>query len=126
VETTEWFSEDQATFGDRVAGAREAAGLTQKQLAGKIGIKLTTLRGWEDDLTEPRANKLQMLAGLLGVSMTWLLTGQGEGPTEPTEDEISPGVADILSQIRELRVQMQDNVKKMGQLERQLRAALKE
>ena len=29
----DWFSEAAATFGDRVAGAREAAAMTQEQLA---------------------------------------------------------------------------------------------
>ena len=58
-----WFSDEQATFGDRVAGARDAAGLTQDQLAEKLGVKPSTVRDWEDDVSEPRSNKLQMMAG---------------------------------------------------------------
>ena len=44
-----WYSEEQATFGDRVAGARDAVGLSQAELARKLGIKLKTLRAWEED-----------------------------------------------------------------------------
>ena len=122
-----WYSDDQATFGDRLAGARDAASLTQKELAAKLGIKLKTLKAWENDLTEPRANKLSMVSGLLGVSMTWLLTGEGEGPTEPAENgDIAPDVLNLLSEVRDLRVQMTRNAERLGQLEKRLRAALKE
>ena len=74
-----WYSEEAATFGDRVTGAREALGLSEDALARKLGVKLKTVRAWEGDLAEPRANKLQMLAGILNVSIMWLLTGQGDG-----------------------------------------------
>ena len=122
-----WYSDDQATFGDRLAGARDAASMTQKELAAKLGIKLKTLKAWENDLTEPRANKLSMVSGLLGVSMTWLLTGEGEGPTEPAENgDIAPDVLNLLSEVRDLRVQMTRNAERLGQLEKRLRAALKE
>jgi len=80
---TDWYGADTATFGDRVAAAREAAGMTQKQLAKRLGVKLPTVRGWEEDLSEPRANKLSMMAGLLNVSIVWLLTGEGEGGVPP-------------------------------------------
>jgi len=65
---SDWFGPESATFGDRVAGAREAAGMTQAQLARRLGIKKTTLSGWEQDLSEPRANRLSMMAGLVNVS----------------------------------------------------------
>ena len=80
---SDWYGPETATFGDRVAGAREAAGMTQSQLARLLGVKKSTLIGWEDDISEPRANKLQMMAGLLNVSIMWLLTGEGDGTANP-------------------------------------------
>ncbi len=122
-----WFSEEQATFGDRLAGAREAAGLTQKTLASKLGVKLETLIDWEDDIKEPRANRVQMVSGILGVSIGWLLTGIGEGPTEPADSAVVPaGVTDILTEIRTLRTQMVQQLDKLAQLEKSLRIALKD
>ncbi|MFB1026184.1 MAG: helix-turn-helix transcriptional regulator, partial [Octadecabacter sp.] len=53
--TQNWYSEETATFGDRLAAARDVAQLTQKELAQRVGIKVSTLRNWEDDLSEPRA-----------------------------------------------------------------------
>jgi HTH-type transcriptional regulator, cell division transcriptional repressor len=50
-----WFSADATTFGDRLAGAREAAGLSQAALAKRIGLKTATMEAWENDVKEPRA-----------------------------------------------------------------------
>ncbi|MEZ5913851.1 MAG: helix-turn-helix transcriptional regulator, partial [Paracoccaceae bacterium] len=33
-----WYSEEAATFGDRLAAAREAAGLSQAELAQRLGV----------------------------------------------------------------------------------------
>ena len=70
-----WYDPEATTFGDRMTGAREASGLSQSELAKRLGVKVKTIRAWENDQSEPRANKLQMLAGLLGVSIMWLLSG---------------------------------------------------
>ena len=122
-----WYSEDAATFGDRVAAAREAAGMSQAQLARRMGIKLGTLQSWEQDLNEPRANKLQMMAGLLNVSLMWLLNGEGDGLDGPPEEEdIAPEVSALLGELRELRIQIKSSGDKLARLEKRLRAALKE
>jgi len=38
-------------------------------------VKSKTLENWENDRSEPRADKLMKLAGLLQVPLIWLLTG---------------------------------------------------
>lgn len=126
-EDQNWFSEDTATFGDRLAGAREAAGLSQAAFAGKLGVKPAVIAGWEDDLKEPRANRLSMVAGILGVSITWLLTGQGEGPEAPDlDDAMTDDLLDLLAEMRALRGQITASGDKLGRLEKRLRSALKE
>jgi len=123
----DWFGPDTATFGDRVAGAREAAGMTQSQLARRLGIKKITLSGWEQDLSEPRANKLSMLAGLLNVSIVWLLTGEGEGMTAPADDAVTaPDFSGVLAELREIRTAMRANAERAGRLEKKLRLLLQE
>ena len=127
-DTTDWYGPDAATFGDRIAAAREAAGMGQEKLARRLGVKLKTLHGWENDLAEPRANKLQMLAGLLNVSIVWLLTGEGEGISGPDETEaaLPADVNDALLEIRALKTQMQTAGDRLGRLEKTLRQLLKE
>ncbi|MBV7410299.1 helix-turn-helix domain-containing protein [Maritimibacter sp. DP1N21-5] len=120
-----WYSDEAATFGDRLAAARDNAGLTQKDLAKRIGVKTKTLCAWEDDLTEPRANRLQMISGVLGVSLGWLLTGVGDGVTPPDDiQELTPAAKDILLEIRELRGDMSDASKRLATLEKRLRRVL--
>ena len=124
-DSTDWFSEETATFGDRLAAAREAASLTQKELALKVGIKLSTLRNWENDLSEPRANRLNMLAGLLGVSLSWLLTGEGEGVLLSDDGEgMSADVGALLTELRAARAQISSTNDRLALIEKRLREAL--
>jgi transcriptional regulator with XRE-family HTH domain len=121
-----WFSDEAATFGDRLAGAREAAGHSQASVAKQIGVKTITIEGWENDVKEPRANRLQMLSGMLGVSLVWLLTGEGDGPEEPTALQTDDAdIAGILGQMRRLRTEMAQAANDMGRLEKQLRLMLR-
>lgn len=115
-----WYSEDAATFGDRLAAARETSGMTQKVLARRMGVALKTVEGWENDMREPRANKLQMMSGLLDVSMSWLLTGVGNGPIAEVEPE-TPEMAELLGEMRALRTEMQRGAERLGVLEKRLK-----
>ena len=121
----DWYSAEAATFGDRVSGAREQAGMTQKQLAKRLGVRIATLRSWEADLSEPRANRLSMMAGLLNVSMMWLINGEGEGLDAPAEAEpLSTEMRDILTEVRDLRADLLARAEQVGRLEKRLRAAM--
>lgn len=119
-----WYSNDAATFGDRVAAAREAQGLSQKDLSKKLGIGLKTLEGWENDMAEPRANKLQMLAGVLNVSLSWILTGDGQAPEDVLSEDDQLDLVDLMSEMRVLRTQMAQAADRMGVLEKRLKTAI--
>ena len=110
------------TFGDRLAGARDAAGMSQAQLARRLGVKKATLAHWEEDLSEPRANRLSMLAGLLNVSIMWLLTGEGEGTSAPESGvpEI-PDLSSVVAELRAIRADMRANAERAARLEKRLR-----
>lgn len=121
----DWYGPDAATFGDRVSAAREQAGLSQAELARRLGVRQSTLRGWEDDHSEPRANRLSMLAGLLNVSMMWLINGEGEGIGAPEDRQSMPeDINDILTEMRSLRTDLLKRAENLGRLEKRLRRAL--
>lgn len=122
----DWFDPDATTFGDRLAGAREAAGMTQKEMAQRLGVKLKTLQGWEDDVTEPRANKLSTVSGLLNVSLRWLLMAEGDGPEPPAETEPDADVTAMMTEIRALRTQIVGTAERLGRLEKNLRKVLQD
>lgn len=87
TETTDY------TLGERICRARDAAGLSTAQLARRLGVKSSTLQGWESDRSEPRSNKLVLLAGVLNVSPTWLLVGRGSSPME--EDVVLTDIENV-------------------------------
>ena len=111
-----WFDPEATTFGDRLAGAREAAGLDQKAMAERLGVRLKTLRAWENDQAEPRANRLSIMAGMLNVTIRWLMNGDGEGPSTA-----APASADLLSEVSALRREADAMSDRLARLERRLR-----
>lgn len=70
------------TLGMRIRQARDARGLSARQLATRISVRPSTLEKWERGSSEPRANKLLILAGILGVPLLWLLNGNASASAD--------------------------------------------
>lgn len=120
-----WYGPEVATFGDRLAAARESAGMDQSQMAKRLGVKLSTLKSWEDDMAEPRANRLSMMAGLLNVSMMWLINGEGDGIEGPVEVEPLPNnMLDLLTELRAVKGDMTKTAERLARLEKKLRSSM--
>jgi transcriptional regulator with XRE-family HTH domain len=73
-------------FGQRLYELREAAGLTQAQVAAKLGISHRAYAFWEREPTAVRAEQLATLAEMFGVTADFLVGRQsskqrGSGPT---------------------------------------------
>jgi HTH-type transcriptional regulator, cell division transcriptional repressor len=70
------------SFGERLKRAREGAGLTQEELAAKVGIDQVQISKYEKSRTNPRALRLEPIADAIGdvAYLTWLLTGSGKVP----------------------------------------------
>ncbi len=66
----------QPPIGPRITVARENAGLSIDALARRIGVEPGSVAAWERDERIPRANRLQMMAGVLDVNLAWLLLGR--------------------------------------------------
>ncbi|MAZ16509.1 MAG: transcriptional regulator [Ahrensia sp.] len=81
---------DTDTLGGRLSRARDSSGMSTAQFARRLGVKTATVQAWENDRSEPRANRLSMIAGLLNVGLPWLLYGVGEAPPDdPRNDAIT-------------------------------------
>ena len=59
--------------GKMICTARETAGLTQKELAKKSGIALSSLRRYEADLRQPTIRILEKIAKALNITLAMLL-----------------------------------------------------
>lgn len=69
-------------IGGRIRIARTSAGFTQESLAHKVGVVASTVRGWDIGERIPPADRVADVASACGVSIEWLLTGEGAGPGE--------------------------------------------
>lgn len=64
-------------IGSRIREAVEQLGLTLKQAADKTGLPYSSLQNWAGGHREPRPEALITIGSRLGISIDWLLTGQG-------------------------------------------------
>jgi|TARA_B110000977_G_C10815992_1_gene392204 transcriptional regulator with XRE-family HTH domain len=120
-EQNDYFNEANATFGDRLAAARQAKGLDVDGLSEKLGVDVETVKVWERDADMPHANRIQMLAGLLNVSMVWLVSGEGNGTSEVADTFERPvGVNDALGEISQLKATLSGAVEKLDKLQERL------
>lgn len=78
---------DEKTIAERLGEARELRGLTTGELARLIGVRVATLKAWEAGTSVPRANRLQMIAGILNVPLTWLFGGVS---AHAPEEDLAP------------------------------------
>ena len=63
----------EVTLGKRIAANRKRLGLTQDQLAEKLGITAQAVSKWENDLSCPDISILPKLADIFGISVSKLL-----------------------------------------------------
>lgn len=64
-------------FGEKIKAARKAVGMTQKQLAEKIGVANTTVSNWEKNANRPDPDQIELLCGLLNIAPS-ILFGEKE------------------------------------------------
>jgi transcriptional regulator with XRE-family HTH domain len=83
--------ETTTSMGERIRAAREAAGLSQDQLAELTGMSKTTVSNWERGVMNPRVRELPDLRLHLKTSIDYLVCGDAPGTparlyaAEPTE-----------------------------------------
>ncbi|MBI3885905.1 MAG: helix-turn-helix transcriptional regulator [Opitutae bacterium] len=80
-------------FGERLRFARSGAGLTQVQLAEKMGKGAATISDWEKSKAEPSLEEIVRLGTLLGVDPRRLAFGfsvRSEVVEEPAADHMAP------------------------------------
>lgn len=61
------------TTGERIKVARKAVGMTQAELAKKLGISYVGVSQWENNLRNPKLETIQKIANALNVPFTSLL-----------------------------------------------------
>lgn len=64
------------TIGSRISRCRKEQGLTQEELAARMGVSPQAVSKWENDVSCPDISLLPQLCGTLGITSDELLTGR--------------------------------------------------
>ena len=80
------------TFGMMVSSLRKEKGMTQLELADKMGVTDKAVSKWERDLSYPDINSISKLAEILGVSVDELM----QNKTNVKENENSKDLVNTI------------------------------
>src|SRR3989304_3076994 len=77
-------------IGDRLKTARKKVGITQGELAKRVGVSLQTLNKYERGHRTPDARLLGIIVKELGCDPGWLLSGEDKiyAPPEPSGENL--------------------------------------
>jgi transcriptional regulator with XRE-family HTH domain len=99
-------------MGAHLAQLREAAGLTQKQLAEKLNVPLSNITFWERSDKPPRAEMLPKMAHAFGVTVDALLKLQ---PVKPKKTVAKGRLQEVFEQVSNLPRRQQQKVVEMAE-----------
>ncbi|NBA56471.1 XRE family transcriptional regulator [Enterococcus hirae] len=80
-------------IGAQISLLRKKFGLTQEDLANKLGFSKQTISNWETGLKTPRMGAIQKIADLFNVSKSFIIEGIEEAPSTSIEkiyNQLSP------------------------------------
>lgn len=63
------------SLGDKLLDLRKKAGLSQEDVADRLGVSRQTVSKWETDQTVPELIKVKLLSQLYNVSYDYLISG---------------------------------------------------
>ncbi|WP_421289484.1 LexA family protein [Aeromonas veronii] len=81
-------------INERIKQTRKRLGYSQEILGSRVGVSRVSISQWERGENTPNGRYLNDLAAALGVTVDWLLTGEGEG-TVTSAPEVIPGYHNV-------------------------------
>lgn len=106
-------ADSPSEVGARIAEARTNAEMSREALGLHLGVRADTISRWERGKSSPRPNHLDRVAGVLGVSLSWLVMGWGEAPSDEELDE-------VREELTTVRQSLQDALAAVDRMERRL------
>ena len=91
---------EPGAIGERIARARELAGLRQEDLADLLGVSTRTVQNYEAGATGAHKH-LRLIAEITAVRLPWLLHGEEPAQGDRENDRLT-ALQGQVSEIREL------------------------
>lgn len=82
-----------AFVGKRIRQRRWMVGVTQQQLADKVGIKFQQIQKYETGMNRVSASRLWDIAQVLGVEIAYFFDGIGQGEDRVEDAPSAPALA---------------------------------
>ncbi len=89
------------TFSEKLLELRRKEGLSQEQLADRLGVTRQSVSKWESGAAVPELSKLVALSDLFSVSVDYLVKDRLEEPERPAEAP-PPSTAKLEEQMEEI------------------------
>lgn len=91
------------TFSEKLLELRRREGLSQEQLAERLGVTRQSVSKWEGGTAVPELGKLVALSDLFSVSVDYLVKDRLEEPESPAEPPAAPAsTAKLEEQVEEI------------------------
>lgn len=87
------------SIGQKIALKRKESGLTQEELAEKIGVSSQAVSKWENDLSYPDITSLPLISKILGISIDELLSNEKTADIQLIPSEKRKNLEDMLLRI---------------------------
>ncbi|UCM49373.1 LexA family protein [Aeromonas caviae] len=76
-------------INERIKQTRKRLGYSQEILGSRVGVSRVSISQWERGENTPNGRYLNELAAALGVTVDWLLTGEGDAVVSPREQQVA-------------------------------------
>jgi len=80
-------------LSEKIYSLRRKNGLSQEQLAEKIGVSRQAVSKWEGGLSTPELDKLKALSKCFHITIDELIGNEGAADSEPAREEEKPPMA---------------------------------
>jgi transcriptional regulator with XRE-family HTH domain len=84
-------------ISDRIQSLRKIKGISQEELADRIGVSRQAVSKWESEQSTPDLDKIILLSDYFSVTTDYLL--KGIEPAAPAEKESNAGICVIVSTV---------------------------
>ena len=75
------------SLGNNIFAKRKENGMTQEDIADRLGVSRQAVSDWERDVKKPETQNLIDLAKLLGASIDWLCADELAGSEKQREEQ---------------------------------------
>ena len=81
------------TIADRIQSLRKSKGMSQEELADKVGVSRQSVSKWESEQAAPDLDKIVIMSDIFEVTTDYLLKG-----IEPVKTDDHKTMADVIDQ----------------------------